>query len=145
MRAVAALLLVASCSPPTGHPPVARIDLVPEYVPEGDEYATAVMLDGTGSCDEFDFPDTCLRADGAATPAGLSFAWALDAETASVEGSLSEARVVVRVRGDRPVTVALTVTDAEDLTATAHRTLGLVLAGADGGSPDAGSGDGSGE
>ncbi|MEK6608717.1 MAG: hypothetical protein AABZ30_13740 [Myxococcota bacterium] len=125
---LAAGLACASCGTAQGHPPVARIDVLPEYVPAGDDFHTTVVLDGTRSCDELDAPETCLRGDaGTRVPEGLRFAWTVAADDARIDGEMTDARIDARVSGERPIEVTLTVTDGEDLSATAAATIGITL------------------
>jgi hypothetical protein len=110
---LAALGLVA-CTSADGRPPVARIELVPEQVGENDGFQTAVTLDGSASADPIDHPDG----------ARIGFAWQiLDDEVRLEPGShTDDPAPVIRVRGDRPATIVLTVTDEDGLTSstTAH-------------------------
>ncbi|HVV84302.1 MAG TPA: hypothetical protein VHE35_14615 [Kofleriaceae bacterium] len=107
--ALAAVGLCA-CTAGDGRPPVARIELVPDQLEENDGFQTAVTLDGRASADPVDHPDG----------ADLSFAWQiLDDEVRFEPGSHPDrAAPVVRLRGDRPATIVLTVTDDDGLTST---------------------------
>ncbi|MBE7452384.1 MAG: hypothetical protein HS111_26935 [Kofleriaceae bacterium] len=103
-------LLLAGCTPDDGRPPLARIDLSPPAILENDGYQTAVTLDGTASADPLDDPD-------GARP--LTFAWQILDDEHRFEGSRPTSPApVVRMRGDRPATIVLTVTDADGLSAT---------------------------
>lgn len=112
---VAALAVAApACAVEDGHPPLARIVITPEAVLENDGFQTEVTLDGTTSADPIDDP-----GGGAA----LAYAWEiLDDEFRFERGRASSPTPVVRFRGDRPATIALTVTDADGqaTTAVAH-------------------------
>lgn len=101
---------LAACAADEGRPPVARIDLRPDQIGENDGFQTAVTLDGTASADPIDHPDG----------ARIGFAWQiLDDEVRFEPGSHSDdAAPVVRLRGDRPATIILTVTDDDGLTST---------------------------
>jgi len=116
LRVVGALsaLALAACAVDAGRPPVARIELVPDRIVENDGFQTAVTLDGRASADPVDHPE------GAA----LAYAWQiLDDEVRFAPGSHADDDApVVRLRGDRPATIVLTVTDVDGLSAstTAH-------------------------
>ena len=125
MRAVALLTLLAlcGCEAEDGRPPVARIDVAPEAIPEHDNFATPVTLDGTASDDPIDDPDGL---------APLAFAWEISGDEARFEpGShADDAVIVVRLRGDTPATFALTVTDEDGRSTTAVRQMTLSVASA---------------
>lgn len=127
MRLFGFLCLLA-CSPPLGHAPIARMDLTPAYVPKGDNFATAVLLDGSQSCDELDEPEACVSGDAGAAPSGLRFSWSIGSPDARLEGAPSDATLTIRVRGERPVAISLTVTDSEDTSSTIEKSLGLIIA-----------------
>ena len=83
---------------------MARIDIAPAYIPIHDGYTTVVTLDGSRSKDEIDDPTGALP---------LGYHWDLDDRALQVvEGSLDAAQVSVKLQGDRPTTVTLTVSDA---------------------------------
>jgi hypothetical protein len=111
---VASLAVLAACSAPEGRPPVARIELQPDRIGENDGFQTPVTLDGRASADPIDHPEG----------ADLGYAWTIDGDEARFEpGShTDDAAPVVRLRGDRPATITLTVTDDDGLSAstTAH-------------------------
>jgi hypothetical protein len=107
-------LALAACSADGGHPPLARIVLAPEAILENDGFQTEVTLDGTTSADPIDDPE------GAAP---LAYRWEiLDDEARFERGRATSPMPVVRFRGDRPATIALTVTDADgaETSAIAH-------------------------
>lgn len=111
---VAGLAALAACAVDDGHPPLARIVLVPDAVLENDGFQTAVTLDATTSADPIDDP-------GGAAP--LTYQWQiLDDEVRFEAGRPTSPMPVVRFRGDRPATIVLTVTDADGqaTSATAH-------------------------
>ena len=112
-----AVALAASgvgCTGDDGRPPVARIALTPDQSVENDGFQTPVTLDGRASADPVDHPEG----------ARLTYAWEiLDDEVRLEAGSRTDqAAPVVRLRGDRPATIVLTVTDEDGLSAstTAH-------------------------
>ena len=111
---LAALATLAACAADDGRPPVARIELMPDQLVENDGFQTPVTLDGRASADPLDHP----------AGARLTFAWqVLDDEVRFEPGSRDDDEApVVRVRGDRPATIILTVTDEDGLSAstTAH-------------------------
>jgi hypothetical protein len=117
-----ALLVLSSfctgCGGQAGHPPIARISLSPAYVPLGDAYSTDVVLDGSGSSDPVDDPNGVQP---------LLYQWIVDDDHAPIAPSPSVARVTVRIAGDHPVRVTLTVTDGSDDKTSATATIGVVL------------------
>lgn len=104
--------LAPACQAAEGRPPIARIDIVPGAIPENDGFQTAVTLDGSASADPIDDPE------GASD---LDYRWEILGDEVRFEPGSDErdAAPVVRLRGDRPATVILTVTDADGLDATA--------------------------
>lgn len=108
------MLALAACAVDEGRPPIARIELVPDRIVENDGFQTTVTLDGRTSADPVDHPEG----------ATLQFAWqVLDDEARFERGSHADDDApVVRLRGDRPATIVLTVTDVDGLSAstTAH-------------------------
>ncbi|HEY3357568.1 MAG TPA: hypothetical protein VGQ83_30230 [Polyangia bacterium] len=127
LLAGAAVVVAAGCETATGHPPVARFSVSPRYVPEGDGCATVVTLDATASRDELDDPTGARQ---------LWFRWDLDEAGCGGGGpdvasaDLLSPVVGVRIRGDRPVTVTLTVLDASGVTAVRQGTIGITLGAA---------------
>ncbi|MBI5480741.1 MAG: hypothetical protein HY906_17920 [Deltaproteobacteria bacterium] len=132
-----AALALGSCHQEAGRAPVARFDVTPPYVPLHDGYATVVALDGSRSKDEIDDPAGQLP---------LGFHWDLDDPAPQVvQGSLDAAQVQVKLQGDRPTTVTLTVRDQSGRTAVRTGYVGVTVEGAsDGGTApaDSGAGDG---
>jgi len=126
--AVSILTAEGACEGPEGHPPVARFAIQPEYVPAGQ--ATEVVLDGRKSCDELDHPEGCSREAGEPVqtcPGGVRFQWTLDHEALLVEGSMTGPYLKISLTTTAPVTVTLEVTDCDGRTATARRTIGVVV------------------
>jgi hypothetical protein len=124
-------LACGGCHQEAGRPPVARFDITPPYVPLHDGYATVVTLDATRSKDEVDDP---------AGEQPLGFHWELDDPAPQVvQGSLDEAQVQVKVRGDRPTTVTLTVRDQTGRAASRTGYVGVTVDGATDGATDGGS------
>jgi hypothetical protein len=121
-------LALGGCQAEAGRAPVARFDITPAYVPLHDGYATVVTLDGTRSKDEIDDPTGALP---------LGFRWDLDDPAPQVvQGSLDAAQVQVRLQGDRPTAVTLTVRDQSGRTAVRIGYVGVTVDGeADGGTP----------
>ena len=123
MRALAllTLLTLAACEAEDGRPPVARIAVEPAAIPEHDNFATAITLDGTASDDPIDDPDGL---------APLAFAWKISGDEARFEpGShADDPVVVVRLRGDTPATLQLTVTDEDGRSTAAIRQMTLSVA-----------------
>ena len=132
-----AALALGGCHQEAGRAPVARFDITPAYVPIHDGYASVVTLDGTRSKDEIDDP-------AGAQP--LGFHWDLDDPAPQVvQGSLEAAQVQVKLQGDRPTAVTLTVRDQSGRTALRIGYVGVTVAGeSDGGTApeDAGAVDG---
>src|SRR5262249_37827047 len=114
-----ALAAASGCGEEAGRPPVARIRLLPAYIPHDDGFHTAVSLDGSGSADQIDHP-TAQRPRG--------FHWALPAGAMLDEGGAAESRLVIRLPGDRPAAVTLEVTDGDDhLTSSRSVIVGITL------------------
>jgi len=112
--AAGAVLAVAACTAPPGHPPIARITLAPGAIPAFDNFQTPVTLDGSASADPVDDPDGT---------APLTYAWQiLDTEGRFDNSRDTSPAPVVRFLGDRPPTIVLTVTDVDgqSSSATAH-------------------------
>jgi len=131
-----AALPAGGCQDEAGRAPVARFDITPAYVPSHDGYATVVTLDGSRSKDEIDDPAGTLP---------LGFHWDLDDPAVQVvEGSLDAAEVRVKLQGDRPTTVTLTVRDSTGRNGVRTGYVGVTVADpADGGAGpvDSGAGD----
>jgi hypothetical protein len=112
-------LLAAGCTVEDGRPPLARIELVPEAIPENDGHQTEVVLDGSTSADPIDDPDGSSR---------LEFLWEIEGdEHRFADGDAGDAMPTLSFRGDRPATISLTVTDADGLEATATVYLQLTV------------------
>jgi hypothetical protein len=125
-----AALALGSCHDEAGRAPVARFDITPPYVPLYDGYTTVVTLDGTRSKDEVDDPAGALP---------LGFHWDLDDPAPQVvQGGFEQAQVQVKLQGDRPTTVTLTVSDQSGRTAIRIGYVGVTVAGpTDGGTAPA--------
>ena len=72
----AVLLALLGCDTVKGRPPVARLQIEPRYVPQGQE--AVITLDGHKSCDEIDFPEGCDKTEDGpgplmTCPGGVSF------------------------------------------------------------------------
>ncbi len=103
-------MVLAGCHADEGRPPLARIVLSPDAIVENDGFQTAVTLDATASADPIDDPA------GAAT---LTYAWTVENDEVRLDqGRLTSAMPVIRLRGDRPATISLTVTDHDGLSGT---------------------------
>jgi hypothetical protein len=105
----------AACAPP-GHPPVARLTLTPAYVPSGDQYRTAIAVDGSQSRDELDDP-------AGSFPLRFSFFSDDPAPQLTPAGD----RATLRILGDRPTAVSVTVTDSDGLATTVEKLVGVTL------------------
>jgi hypothetical protein len=105
------VLAVAGCALDDGRPPLARIEILPPAIVENDGFQTLVTLDGTASADPLDDP-------GGTVP--LQYAWEiLDDEVRFEDSRATSPMPTIRLRGDRPATIILTVTDRDGLEATA--------------------------
>jgi len=122
MRGMVTVALCAlGCAGPPPHPPTAVIDARPATVCEGDDYATVLELSGARSSSALS-----LVPEGADPDAPLRFDWALEgADHELVAGSLVGPELSVVTAGDRPLHVALTVTNADGGQATSERTVAL--------------------
>lgn len=108
---LAAVLASGACALEDGRPPLARISITPAAIVENDGYQTLVTLDGTDSADPLDDPDG---------QAPLSYTWEiLDDEVRFQDSRASSPRATILLRGDRPATIVLTVTDEDGLEAVA--------------------------
>ena len=117
--AVGCALVLAACAVEEGHPPVARIAASPRAIPEHDGFQTDVLLDGSASADPFDDPDGTIP---------LAFAWDVRGDEFRVEaGTPEQAMMTVRLLGDRPATIRLTVTDRDGRTGIAEEQLQLTI------------------
>jgi hypothetical protein len=102
---------LAGCTLDDGRPPLARIEITPAAIVENDGFQTLVTLDGTASADPLDDPDGSER---------LEYFWQILDDEHRFDGSRANAQApTVRLRGDRPATIVLTVTDEDGLEATA--------------------------
>lgn len=113
LAALAALfaLAVSGCALDDGRPPLARISIDPPAIQENDGFQTLVTLDGTASADPLDDPEG---------DAPLTYSWEiLDDEVRYEDSRATSPRATVRMRGDRPATVVLTVRDRDGLEAVA--------------------------
>ena len=118
-NAIAVVLFLGACDQPVGHPPIARIDLVPSAIPAFDNFQTVVELDGQASADPVDDPDGS---------APLTYSWQiLDSENRFEMGRATSPAPKVRFLGDRPPTIVLTVTDLDGQEATATKNLALTV------------------
>lgn len=114
-----ALVALAGCTTDTGYPPVARITFAPGTIPENDGFQTPVALDGSTSADPIDDPENQRP---------LRYAWEIIGDEYRVsEGSLDAAKVTVSLLGERPATIALTVTDEDGNAVTARKQLQLTV------------------
>lgn len=104
------------CEAELSHPPVARLSLTPGYVREGDAFVTVVELSGKTSADPFDDPTGKFP---------LEFKWTLPDGARIESGKVTGAELKIRLAGDRPVDMTLEVTDADGLTASATKRVGI--------------------
>jgi hypothetical protein len=92
---------------------------MPTYIAQNDNFQTAIALDGTASADEVDDP-TATRP--------LTYSWNVGGDFKIQDGDLGAAKVTILLKGDRPVPVTLSVTDADDhLTAKSTLMIGITL------------------
>lgn len=114
-----ALVCAAGCALDDGRPPVARIAVDPGAVPEHDDFRTDITLDATLSADPIDDPEGATE---------LSVQWEIVGDEHRFEsGSDTSPMAVIRVRGDTPATIRLTVTDVDGLSAMAATQLRLTV------------------
>ena len=105
------LLGATACTAAEGHPPVARIEVSPPGVLEDDGFQTVLTLDARASSDAIDDPEGLTR---------LAYTWHISGDEVRLdEGTLSSPSLSVRLRGNRPATVTLTVADEDGLENTA--------------------------
>ena len=116
-RFIASVFLLTACQQEFGRPPVPRFTVDPQYILTGDDYATRVTLDSSGSADELDDPTAPLDVD-----------WSFDDERVRVvEGSRHSPTLVLTAPGERPVTIVLTVTDPDGRSSSLSQRLGVTL------------------
>ena len=110
LAAAASLAFASACATDVERPPIARVTATPRAVPLHDAFTTDVVLDGTASDDPIDDPEHTLP---------LRFHWAITADEARFQaGDAASAMPTIRLAGERPALVHLTVTDADDLSST---------------------------
>jgi hypothetical protein len=90
--------------------------LTPAVVPLHDNYATAVLADGSGSNDALDFPDGGEQ---------LLYFWDCDDPRFVMPNDVFSPSTTIRVTGERPATVTLIVQDGDGLRSTAMAVIGL--------------------
>jgi hypothetical protein len=110
--------LLVGCGSQTGHPPIARITVAPESVPLGDGYTTDVVLDGSTSSDPVDDPNGLQP---------LLYEWVVDDDHAPISPDPQAAKVTVRIAGDHPVRVTLTIADGSDDKTSALAIIGVTV------------------
>ncbi len=94
-----------ACTTESGRPPIARASANPAAIVENDGFRTRVTLDGTASADPLDDPTAELP---------LRYHWrVLFDEHRFVEGDQTSVSPVIELRGDRPATIELTVSDGD--------------------------------
>ncbi len=109
-----------ACVGPPPAPPTAVVDLTPSSVCAGDAFATAIAISGARSASRLSLVPT------APEPGELTYAWQLDGAEHWIEsGALNAPDLVVRMAGDRPLHVSLTVTTADGGEAQTLRTIGI--------------------
>jgi hypothetical protein len=115
----AAVLALSGCAMEEGRPPVARIAPMPSLIPAHDNFRTDVVLDGSASADPFDDPEGT---------APLAYAWTIEGDEHRYEaGGADAVAPVVRLRGNRPATLRLVVTDGDGLSGSAAVQLQLTV------------------
>jgi hypothetical protein len=126
VRLLLLVVLVAGCDRQTSDGPLAHIELDPAYIPEGDEYATPVLLDGRSSSDLVD------------ASSSMTYAWSIvdadegfridpsDAPPPGCGDHLRAPCVLVRFRGDHPVTIRLRI-ETDSGSDVDEATLGLTV------------------
>lgn len=113
-------MLLVGCTVADGRPPLARIVLTPDSIVENDGFQTLIQLDATTSADPIDDPEGETR---------LAVEWhILDDEYRFEDSRATSPTAQVRMRGDRPATISLTVTDADGLEGVAVTHMRLTVA-----------------
>lgn len=112
------MMLLVGCQQELGRPPVPRFTLDPEWIEQGDDFRTPVVLDATASADELDDPR-----------APLDVTWSFDDERVRFADGDDEhgATVTVTAAGERPLTIVLTVTDPDGLASSLSHRLGITV------------------
>ena len=103
-------IAIGACASPPPPAPSAVIEASPSSVCAGDGFATAITLDASKSAPRL----TLVYATPDPTEGPLAYAWSFSgAEVRVDDGAPTDAKLVVRVAGDRPAYVRLRVTNAE--------------------------------
>ncbi len=124
-RVVLVSLLLLACGGPPPDPPSAVVALSPATLCEGDAHHTEVLLDGSNSSVHLTLVPVAPDPD----EAPLRFAWTLSGAAAVITaGTLTSDALAVTSPGDRPLHVALTVTNGAGGTATTLRTVSITPA-----------------
>jgi hypothetical protein len=122
VRAVLLLPLLAACGGPPPDPPSAVVLITPPSICEGDDHHTSILLDGRMSSAHL----TLVPAPPDDGGAPLLFSWTLSGAAAVITtGRLTDDVLHVTSPGDRPLHVALSVTNSAGGVATTLRTVSI--------------------
>jgi hypothetical protein len=106
------MTIFAACADDSSHAPVARITATPRAIPLHDSFQTDVVLDGSASADPIDDPDGTMP---------LAYQWEITGDEVRVmTGTMTSPKLTVRLLGDHPATVRLTITDSTGDSSTAR-------------------------
>ncbi len=121
---IASFVLAVGCGGPPPVPPTAVIDATPGDVCAGDGFATAIQLSGARSAARL----SLVPAPPGPDDPPLTFEWRLEGDAHHVvSGALDDDTVAVRMAGERPLHVTLTVTTFEGGVAETLRTIGVTV------------------
>lgn len=116
------IALAIGCGGPPPVPPTAVIDASPSEVCAGDAFATPIVLSGARSSARL----SLVPAPPGPDDPPLTFEWRLEGdEHAVIAGARDEDELTVRMAGERPLHVTLTVTTFEGGIAETLRTIGV--------------------
>ncbi len=124
-RVLIATLLVGGmgcADQPTGHP-MAFFTVSPRYICADDDHQTLVQLNAGQSS-----PGARLIIAGESPDDGkVELAWSVQTSDFKVmEGGLDQPQIALTLKGDRPVTIRLTVTNEDGDTGADENTIGLI-------------------
>jgi hypothetical protein len=136
--AVAVGVIVVACSGPPPTPPAAVIAVSPASVCAGDGFKTPIHLDALASSPRLTLVYTRPDPDAGA----LKYSWAFSGDDVQIDpgsvepdGTIDGDTVLLKMAGERPLHVTLTVTNAAMGVTAADLTISVTPLAADGTCP----------